>query len=1211
MSWQLTRMSTWLSAGGIAVADLGPCDPARSSIRFELGARGEARFELHTDIAYDLVANRAVIRVDLEDGTWHEFRVNRRGRPTRGVEANRCSVVAKPRIFDLSDSDLVREVLGGRSIYTFNLNLTIAAAWARLVAPNASTDRLAGIALGEVQYPAPVPLTFTRWTYGQLLQGWLDATKLELQWRRSADGMTEYVDFLEQVGSSAPTVPLFYGGQLQDHGLEEDYDALFTVARIVGEPPSADSEAATIGENAWRVASSRPLGGGRFAVELRELYGSRSPVVQNGQFAAHGDIGLPARFLQFADGITRTEILDAFAESGEVVVAMLPPSGDPHVSIVADAAGTALETIELPDAVRKYGYVVGDVPIDGARGERQYLRNGGHEQGLTAWSAVNGGAAAEIRRNELGVTVTAAADGARAAGVGPGTPFAVRGLAPNVGRVIRGDELRVGGAVLPITVDAIPNTTGVLTLSLGAPGLPGNFPDGHPFLLLRRETRTLTLDGVQNPFNPYLVFRDTNTDGMFAANAGTLDSAVGGFFVQPGNQATVNNYEDAPLRAGRIRVTVQGTSMRGALNWATYQADAFVMSGVNFSYTVGASTGTLTFVSMAAQVGGGNSTIVVGSVIRYISQNSNFAHLRVTAIDGTTYTVATLDGGPIPGWSGLGSYEICNVLLADGSTWTYTAIRETRTVLCNGPVTAGAVSLPCKAQANIATRNWVATDTINMTRAVSGTLAVTGITSTVGYEDEFGNPILGMQAVVTYDAATSTVDDLTGGGVDWSFGDVLFDLGSTGRWRLASIGGGSATLENYDLWYTPTPFTTPQTASASWVKTDTYALTGTASWGTNGRVTLTLASAIPAGRSYARGLPVGSNWVSGFLRLHAARSGGANTVELFGHDAFFSNTAPSSPSRGALYRVTASGSTMPIPGDTLYAQGTVTADALGEALVPLQAANVNVIADGAPITITRPQLVASTEPQTGSVLRLFCQVGGVTGEPSSSTPGWGHELARFNVPVGSTRQITALSVFGLSVFDWMAPQGPVVAIVDSAGNILGWSALGEDGALIEVAPGVVALQTRAVIATGGQYTVRVYGGSPTSYTRWCVHVRTMLFQGEADDVPYTRESYASLLQLTGTRALVEGARPRVTDTVTVTEFLALHAQALGVSPTLLPRITLGGLVHIEDVDRIARVTAMTRRSGTSDSEIELGTVGPDGGRLLGATALAAGTRRPR
>lgn len=1212
--WQITRLSTWTSAGGQALADCGPCAIGESSIRLELGGRGEARLSLVATIAESLVRDRAVIRVDIEDGSWHEFRVTNFARPRKGAAARRCSIVAKPRIYDLADSDLVREVVGGRTLYTFDVALSIRDQWARFIAPRLLSDRLSGLALGTVATDAPVPLRWERWTYGQLVQGWLDATQLELQWRRSIDGLTEYLDFLEQVGREAPTLPLVLGGLLRDHQEQEDYEQLFTVARIAGERATPDSEAATIAENVWRVASTRTISAGRYGVALREHFGSRSPVVADGQFAAHPDIGLPARFLQFADGTSRTEILDAIASTGEVVVAQLPPASDGHVAIVADAAGSPLETVELPDAVRAYGYVVGDVPIAGGRGERQYLANGGHEDGLQRWAPVNSGAGVEIRRQELGITVTCEADGARGAAVGTGTPFTIRGLTPNVGRVLRGDELRVGGAVLPITVDAIPNAAGGLTLAVGAPGLPGNFADGSPFTLLRKEQRTLTLDGVQSPLAPRLRFTDSNTDGLWNGSRGALGNGTYASLAgaNVGFSAYVNGL------AGAAWVNATSDSDRAALNWGTYGADVYVLAGAVLSFTVGESTGTVTWSSAP-------TAPIVGTRLRYFGSNGLFQILRVTAISGSDLLVTTEYGGPIV-IRGPGEMEACNVLLAGGTTWTFTIERETRILLADGPQTAGALSVTCKPQANIATRNWLATDTITLTRAVTPSVVVTAHSAADEYVpltdengdpvlDEEGDPILiftGTTHTITIDSAASTLDevfaagDLPAGGVVVQFGAVTVRMqagGLTGSTLAAFTAGASV----------PSGAIAAGTYSFEWILTETYPLTGTASWGTNGRVTLTLASAIPAGRSYPRGLPVSANWIgSGSMRLHAAVSGGAATVEVFGHDAFASPTSnPTAALRGALYRVYASASTLPVAGNTLYAQTTATADALGKVSVTLAAANPNAIADGAPITITRPQLVASTEPQTGSVLRLFCGVGGTTGEPSSSSAGWGHELARFTVPTDSTRQITALSVFGLSVADWMAPLGPVVAIVDASGAILGWSALGEDGALIEVAPGVVALQTRAIVSASGLYTVRVYGGSPTNYTLWCAHVRTLLFLGEASDVPYTRESFASLLQLVGTRTLVDGARPRITDTITVTELLAAHARALNVSATLLPRLTLGGLVHLEDRDRLVRVVAITRRPQATDTAVELGTVAPDGGRLLGATALAAGARRTR
>lgn len=1204
MSWQVWALSNWKSAGGQITHDLGPAFKG-STIRAEVGARGTATLVLDAEIAWALAAKRRIVGVQLPDGGWHEFRVTSRTRGTTDVGALITTVTAEPRVFDLSDSDLVREFVGGRWLYRFTNSLTIADAWARWVAPRLATDGLAGLALGVVHTDRAIPLTINRWTYGELVAGWLEGTGLELQWRRSADGMTEYLDFLERVGDEAPVYALALGDPLTDHVIAEDTTELFTVARVAGLQVTPESEAATIGEASWRVDSVRVLPGSLVAVALRERGGTRSPVVADGQYAPHLDLGLPGRYLQFADGVTRVPILDAFAATGEVVVTSAPPSGDAFVQIVADERGTPLEQLEIPAAVREYGLVVGDVAVPTGRGERQYLRNGGHEQGLEGWSPVNSGAAEEIRRAELGITVTAQADGARAAGVSTATPFAVRGLVPNIGRVIRGDELRVGGVTLPITADAIPAPDGSIELALGAPGLPGNFPDNHPFQLQRREVRTLTLDGAQSPLAPTLRFRDVNTDGLTASSFGSLTSTDDVYVNQPGSQAAFSGYTDAPRLAGRALIEITGAANRSALNWATYSDDVYVLAGVSLSYTFGESTGTATF-------GSAPIAPIVGTRLRYFASTGRFEVLRVTAIAGGVLSIETENGAPIVSGSGLGVFEACNVLLADGSTWTYTVPRETRTMYCDGAVSAAALSLPCKPQANLATRHWVATDTIAMDRALMGLFDLTSVSSPVlvtVYDEALEVEVpVGWEITATFAAATSTMDDVAPG--DWAGVDVVFQNGASSTWRLSSIVGTTATFVR-GLTTAAIVELALGLASATWVKRDTYALTGTAAWGTNGRVVLALASAIPAGRSYARGLPVLANWGSGFLRLHEDASGGDDSVELFGADAFTATSNPAADLRGALYRVVASGSTMPIPGDTLYAESTVTADALGEALVPLSAANTNAIADGATITITRPSLVAATEPPLGSVLRLFCPAGGTTGEPSSSTAGWSHELARFTVPDGTTRQITALSVFGLSVADWMTPNAPVVAIVNADGNVLGWSALGDDGILVEAAPGVVLLTTRAIIAASGTYTVRVYGGHPTDYRLWCAHVHTMLYQGEALDAPYTATDHAAPMMLLGLKALVEGAQPRATDRITVQEFSDAVARARGVPAATLPRITLGGDVVLLASGRRMRVRAYTLSPTDAFQDVELGMVPPNGARLLGATALAANTRSPR
>ncbi|OBQ31862.1 MAG: hypothetical protein AN485_23015, partial [Anabaena sp. MDT14b] len=220
-------------------------------------------------------------------------------------------------------------------------------------------------------------------------------------------------------------------------------------------------------------------------------------------------------------------ILNARASDGAVQLGSTTGlSVGSRVWIAADSSGTPLVEVYDASSVGARRRSV-PLPLAGLRGEANELRNGRFLDGLSQWTGANPTtppAFAEVPRNEFGVTRNGQANGARAAGTGTGTPFAVKGLPAN-SFVRQWAELRVGGATLPVTADAIPDTSGAFTLALGGAGLPGSYPDNTAFTLIRRETRTLTLDGAQSPLTNFLIFRDTNTDNLFAANAGTLDSS--------------------------------------------------------------------------------------------------------------------------------------------------------------------------------------------------------------------------------------------------------------------------------------------------------------------------------------------------------------------------------------------------------------------------------------------------------------------------------------------------------------------------------------------------------------------------------------------------------------------------------------------------------------------------------------------------------------
>jgi hypothetical protein len=513
MSWNVHLLSDWTAAGGRPVASLGPVF-AGTSIRAELGGRGLATLVLDAEIAYPLATARRIIRVDREQD-FFEFRVQDRSRVMQGAEGTRVTITGRPRIYDLSDSDLVRETVGGVSTTRFTLTLPPRVLLTTLCFTNLAADRLVGLTLGDVEFDEPITVVIDRWTRGQLVDAVLEATNGELEIERLEDG-TERLHIRRFVGDAAPLLPLRFGDRLQAHSMADDASIVASVARIHGTQPTAESEAASIAENLWRVVNRRTLDDTTIALELRQIGGTGSPILEDGQYCAHDDVALPPRYLQRADGVSRAQILTSSASASEITVATNAPVIGEHVQIVANASGAPIETLELPSALRAIGYSVRDIPVAGGRGERQYAVNGGHESGLAEWAPVNDGVGIEILRSDLGKTVTFAAAGARAGGTGTGTPLTVDGLALGDRRIYRGDRIRTGGAVLRVTAAAIPDSTGAIALTVD-PGLPGSYADNDPLPLQRVEIRALQIDGAQtlNPVaNNPLVFRDVATDGL-------------------------------------------------------------------------------------------------------------------------------------------------------------------------------------------------------------------------------------------------------------------------------------------------------------------------------------------------------------------------------------------------------------------------------------------------------------------------------------------------------------------------------------------------------------------------------------------------------------------------------------------------------------------------------------------------------------------------
>jgi hypothetical protein len=213
------------------------------------------------------------------------------------------------------------------------------------------------------------------------------------------------------------------------------------------------------------------------------------------------------------------------------------------------------------------------------------------------------------------------------------------------------------------------------------------------------------------------------------------------------------------------------------------------------------------------------------------------------------------------------------------------------------------------------------------------------------------------------------------------------------------------------------------------------------------------------------------------------------------------------------------------------------------------------------------------------------------------------------VPSGATRTITVRSLFALSQGTWTpGGGGPVVSIHDLSGAVLAWAALAED-VVIDADPGEVTLVCQATISAPGLYGIRVTGGSSSDFTKWCVHLESFFYRGDATDAPYAPGSHASTMQLAAGPAFLEAAAPRYTDRLTVEEITAAWASAVGipadVAATVFPRLTLGMRLLIEERGRRVRVTRLIRRPA-QPPEAQVGALALDGGRLIGDAMLAAG-----
>jgi hypothetical protein len=400
----------------------------------------------------------------------------------------------------------VRETRGAEVVLAFNPPpLTVSEVLTRYVLTNLADDGLAWLSAGTIEFGQTITLpAFTSARRGEILTTIEQLTGCEITLRRLSADAGYAIDVLTRRASTREAVLFEVPGTAQ--AIQRTGDLLQSATAVL--PIGADER--PMGEVDW--IGGTPSGAGPFWIPLTDPAGGAAPIWEDDQFVG--------AYLALPNGSTLA-ITDSRASDSAVQVASLGTyAAGQRVVLWENTTGRPLSVIRSPAAVASSrGLVVAQVRVTGARSERTLNTNGDFTAGVSGWTTTSQ-AATEIPRDELGVTRTGASNAFRAAGTGTGTPMPVTGFPAN-SWLRRGDRLIVDGVTLTVTADAVPNTSGALTLTV-SPGLPAAYADDTPLTMTRVEVRALQLDGTITwaAYSAFpggtttLTFKDINTDGL-------------------------------------------------------------------------------------------------------------------------------------------------------------------------------------------------------------------------------------------------------------------------------------------------------------------------------------------------------------------------------------------------------------------------------------------------------------------------------------------------------------------------------------------------------------------------------------------------------------------------------------------------------------------------------------------------------------------------
>lgn len=1197
----------------------GPLELLASSITASLDNNDvlSARVKLPYRTAIQM---RSVVRHTSENGQITEWRLNNITADEFGQAY--ADITGAPPIHDLTTAGIIREVQNGRVITAFAGEHQLSTWLTTRLLSNipAPLNQWLDPTLGTLDSDPVIQLDWSQWTYLQFVRA-LQGTTFEIALERQPSGLYRLC-FYHTRGSTAPVTRVARGRNLLARNSSSDDQDVASVIIPFGDAPSEDWGPATIAENVWKVTAIAAGGW----VSLADPDGvSAGPIAIDDQFIG-GSLG-------WVTGTTRysAAIVDARKSDGAVQLASTANlSVGALTTIYADLVGNPLIEVTNPALVLSdVGRVEQAVTVSGGRGERNFITN--PEMRTDASGYAMGDHGVTVARAKMGQTLAPLANGSRPAATATTTPLTVDGLTPNVDVLYEGDRIDVNGVTMFVTTDAIPGPNGAIALALST-GLPGALPDNYPLTFTRRRKRTFTVVGTQNILGRGVLV--TGADDQWASTQPLpRDGNARGFVLKYAGLTafgTAMNPLTAVSDGSGNRRIYQGanTNQFSMPAWSPLAGGSLnsVLTGTNGTTTIGGAF------AMVWSVSAAQSAIVAAMTVNTTYTNiSGWAFIldsKVTNGDGSftlTWrfdTAQLLPGESAPtaayqvtGYYSNWTYTWSNAQYSNGSTLEVWEERETRTLLLDGAHASGATSLSFKPVTELARRDFTTVDTISLQRSVTATMRVTACSvSTVTEYGPSGEVYTVYRHTLTLDLANSNVDNLPTG--DWQDQSFVFSNASGGNAAivLRPLSGSTMVVDvSFDLTATAQLLAAlPVTVSATNNTTDTYPVGSAASWGSNGRATVSIT--VPSGRSYAAGAVVTASFLpassdgGNYIHLVNAVTGPASSVLLEGGDGIFyegnvNSFGTPQTNNVAIYRVKGSAATdyqsnIPIQGDVLYVAQTVVANGSGQAAVTLKAPNTVAIADNQVLTVVRNPIAYAGESTTGNAVRLLGADWRTGANPWTKLPPCYIPF----MPGMTSRQLTA-EVWFVVNFDNgnQALANPLqVGILDAAGNALSTATVSQ-----VYGTGVaqlIKIATQCTITSAGIYRIGVQGGAYLNREVFAV-VRSMLAAGPSTDVPYIDGSWANALLRAGNTQLLARQKEKRAITASLAEFI----DATGVVPAAAA-LTPGASFEFQDERETLRLFAFTRDEFSQRVlSLNLESLQRTVARLLGAGSAAPTT----